>query len=388
MSRLDDAVRRVLRIKFRLGLFENPYGGFNRQAPPLSRDFARKFAASCMVLLKNESSILPLPKENINIAVIGPYANERRPHLGTWMLDGKPEDVVTILEGIRQAAPTANIITPASNLLDDMYTAARKADYVIAVLGESHDRTGEARSVANIDLSPDQLKLLEEIRRFNQNIIAVICAGRPLALEDSSTHAKAVLYAWHSGIEAGNAAADILFGEVNPTAKLPVTFPRCTGQIPIYYNHRQSCRNIDEYYGEPDEFNNYQDSPGSPLYPFGHGLQYTAYSYDKIRTERVGESIQVSVDITNTGKRQGTETAQCYIRAHHASMVRPMCELVAFKQISLDAGQKETVVFSLTPREMSFYNAKGQLVFEPGEFTVWVGGSSQTGPSARFTIKS
>jgi len=393
MSRLDDAVRRILWIKFELGLFENPYGKKaekgNTSPLPLSRDYARKIAASSMVLLKNENNLLPLSKEKTNIAVIGPYATERRAHLGAWTLDGRAQDVVTVLEGIQKAAPDANIITSQSDLFDDVYAAARKADYVVVVLGESHERTGEARSVADISLSPDQKKLLEEVSRFNQNIVVVICAGRPVALEIPSVHAKAMLYAWHSGIEAGNAVADILFGDVNPSAKLPVTFPRCTGQIPIYYNHKAASRRIDEYYNDY-EFANYQDSPGSPMYPFGYGLQYTAYKYEKIRTSKkeikAGESLQVSIDVANISSRQGVETVQCYLRAHHASLARPMRELKAFRRVSLEAGETKTVIFDLGLQEMGFYNAQGAFVLEPGDFTVLVGGNCQEAQAAMFAV--
>jgi len=387
ISRIDDAVRRVLRVKFRLRLFENP--GAITETPPQNRELARDLATQSMVLLKNENDILPLPKENVTIAVVGPFAEERRAHLGAWTLDGQPKDVVTVLEGIRSAAPGANIIVPDSRLLDDMYTTIRKADCVVAVLGESHDRTGEARSVTDISLSHDQVHLLNEIQKLNTNIVTVICAGRPVALENINS--QAILFAWHSGIEAGNAVGDILFGNVNPSGKLPVTFPRCTGQIPLYYNRRAAARYIHEYYDAPDEFANYQDSPGSPLYPFGHGLQYTSYLYEGIAVDKseisLSESVTVSINVSNTGTRAGTEAVQCYLRAHRGSMVRPLRELCAFRKIMLNPGQSEKITFEITPRDMSFYNGVGEFVHEPGTFTLWVGGSCLATENITFTVK-
>jgi len=387
-ERLDDAVRRVLRAKFRIGLFDMKPTVPAR--PEYAFEQARSLAAGGMVLLQNNDNLLPLPKKGVKIAVVGPMAGERRAHLGSWMLDGKTEDVVTVLEGVRAAAPEAEIITPISGLADDVITACRGADYVIAAVGESHDRTGEARSVADIALSPDQAALIREISRFNRNIAAVVCAGRPLALTNIVDHAKAVLYAWHSGHTAGLAAADVLFGDANPSGRLPVTFPRATGQIPLYYNHRSAGRKIDEYYGG-HEFNNYQDCPGSPLYPFGYGLSYTEFRYGEPYADKTGiepgGTVTVSVEVTNAGKRAGVETVQCYVRDHVAGVMRPKRELKGFRRVFLEPGETKTVSFALGTTELSFYGADGELRAEPGTFSAYIGGDCLAKGRVEFELK-
>ena len=373
VERLDDAVRRVLRVKFQLGLFDHPYG-LKPSKPPLNKPLARRIAAECMVLLKNRDNLLPLPKKGLKIALVGPFADIRDAHLGAWSLDGQAGDVVTAAEGVQAALPDCKIILPESILFDDVITAARKADIVIAVLGESRDKTGEARSAASLEPTGDQIALLREIHRFTDNIVSVICAGRPLDLTEVLRHSKSVLYAWHLGIEAGNAMADVLFGTVNPGGKLPCTFPRGTGQIPIYYNHRSSGRSTDEYYGDA-EFANYQDIPGSPLFPFGFGLQYTTYEYGEV----VVDKNTVAVDVTNTGSRLGVETVQLYLRDERAEIIRPVRLLKGFSRVSLAPGETKTVRFTLGEEELSYYAPNGSRIPGSGWFTIWVGGDCVSG---------
>lgn len=392
-ERINDAVRRILYIKFKLGLFENPYTDLNMapkvQLHPDHLACARKLAARSMVLLKNRNNILPLKKKGMKIAVIGPMVNERRALMGSWTLDGKENEVVSILEGIRAAAVDAEIITAPSGLMDDMILATRGADVAVIALGESQVRSGEANSVAELSLTPGQEELVEAVSAFGTPVVAVIFAGRPLAITRIDKLADAVLYAWHPGTQGGNAVADILFGDVNPSGKLPVTFPRVTGQVPIYYNHKNTGRAIDEYFGD-SQFLNYHDYTGKPLYPFGFGLSYTEFKYDNIDIDRTvikaGEIVNVRVRVKNIGERAGEEIVQCYIRDMVASATRPIRELKGFKRIYLEPGEEEIVTFALGTEEMSFYRNDGKWVLEPGEFKVWVGGNCLADLCVSFTV--
>jgi beta-glucosidase len=381
-DRLNDAVRRVLKIKFQLGLFENPYTnmelGKKIQLCEAHLETSRRLAEKSMVLLKNEENILPLPKKGKTIAVIGPMAQARRALLGSWVLDGREEEVITIIEGIKNAAPEAKLVTVNSGLTDDMILAARNADIVVLALGESNVRSGEANSVGNIILPPGQEELVEMLSRFGKPVITVICAGRPLAIERINELSKAVLYAWHPGTQGGNAIGNILFGNENPSGKLPVTMLRHLGQVPLYYNRKSNGRPIDEYFGQ-SHFMNYHDMTGSPLYPFGYGLSYTTFEYSdlKINKETIcgNEVVEVSATITNTGGFAGEEIAQCYLRDNVSSVTKPVKELKGFTRVYLEPGKATTVTFALGKEELSFYGRDGKLCFEPGEYAVGVGGS-------------
>lgn len=378
MERLDDAVRRILTIKFKLGLFERPYTEFSECSilAPEHLKFARTAASKCMVLLKNQGGILPLPKRGKKIALIGPFAHTKCPFMGSWMSDGNEKDVVSIAEGIRAVAPDADVVE-SSELFDEMLIAVRKADVVIIALGESHMRTGEHSSVAELNLPAGQTELLEAANRFGKPIVAVICAGRPLAISEVDRLADAVLYAWHPGTQGGLAVADVLFGDVNPSGKLPVTFPRNAGQIPIYYNYKPNPRLADEYYGKGHT--EYYDHLARPLYPFGYGLSYSAFTYDDIKIDKSKidhkDSVEVSVRVTNTGNYDGEEVVQCYIRDMFSSVTRPVRELKGFQKIRLQKGESCRVSFRLGSKELSFYNRNGSFCLESGEFTVWMGGS-------------
>jgi beta-glucosidase len=261
----------------------------------------------------------------------------------------------------------------------------------VVALGESNVRSGEANSVADIVLPPGQEELLEILSRFGKPVVAVICAGRPLALTKVSKYADAVLYAWHPGTQGGLAIADILFGDVNPSGRLPVTMLRHVGQIPLYYNRKSNGRPINEYYSEA-HFINYQDMPGSPLYPFGYGLSYTTFKYEDIKLNKtiigMSEEIEVSAVITNTGTRAGEEVVQCYVRDKVSSVTRSVKELKGFKRINLKPGQSESITFTLGYDELSFYGRDGKQIIEPGEFIVWIGSNCLTDLKTEFKIIS
>jgi len=352
-------------------------------------EIARRIAARSMVLLKNKNGLLPLPKKGKRIAVIGPMANEKRALMGSWTLDGRAEDVITIIEGIKRVAPEANIITSSSGLMDDMIYAARHADIIVIAVGESQIRSGEANSVADLELSPGQEELVETVHRFGKPVVVVVCAGRPLAITKIDAAADAVLYAWHPGTQGGLAVADILFGDVNPSGKLPVTFPRTAGQIPLYYNHKSTGRAIDEYFNK-SHFLNYHDQTGKPLYPFGFGLSYTTFEYDHLKIEKTevqkGEEVKVSVQVTNRGKVAGEEIVQCYVSDKVSSTTRPVRELKAFRRVHLQPGESKTVAFTLDEEALSFYGQDGKRILEPGVFTVWIGGNCLTELGVDFRV--
>ena len=350
-QRLDQAVYRVLEVKQRLGLFDEHERIQVPVSPPsglISKDAkncAFRLACESMVLLKNLDGLLPLRKSGGKIAVVGPMAELKMHHLGSWSLDGREEDVISIAEGIRRTAGETELLWPASPLLDDALSAARQADAVVIVLGESRRRTGEAQSTANISLSPDQELWMECIAAVNKNVITVICAGRPLILKKADQYSKAILYAWHSGIQAGMAAAAILFGEVNPSGRLPVTFPRNAGQIPIYYNHRSPARSIDGYYGG-SEYCAYQDESGAPMYPFGYGLSYSEFIYYGLEIKKEGPYVRVSIWVENRSETAGFEVVQCYVKGTggtgRCSVSR---RLVDFRKVWIEGWEKKQVVF-------------------------------------------
>lgn len=344
-ERLDDAVGRVLWVKFRLGLFEHPYGPKAAEeegagALALARELARR----SMVLLKNDGGLLPLSRAETTIAVVGPMAGERRAHLGSWTLDGREEAVASLAESLADAAPEATIVTATSSLYDDRLAAVRRADVVVAALGESWERTGEAHSVARLRLSPDQEALVADIARLGKPVVAVICAGRPLALGTLSQTASAILYAWHGGVQAGRAVADIVFGDFAPCGKMPLTVPRHVGQIPLYYNHRASGRKIDEYYADNQYFN-YDDLPGSPLYPFGYGLSYTSFAIRVTGADKTQRAAEIRVRVTNTGSVAGRANIQLYVRRTVRGYACSVRQLLDFQTVELRAGQSQTVRF-------------------------------------------
>lgn len=396
------SVRRVLRAKFAYGLFENPYRNCDtlrekrEMLTPEHIALARTMAQQSIVLLKNKKGVLPLDTSIGTIALIGPLADNRIDPLGPWDAVGRPEDVVTVLEGMKQTvSPQTKILTAKGCEITGDSTdfapalrIARQSDVVVAVLGEERDMTGEASSRSNLDLPGKQSELLKALRGTGKPIILVLMNGRPLILTSVSENADAIVEAWFLGIESGNALADILFGAVSPSGKLPVSFPRSTGQIPLYYNHRSTGRPI----VDSDRFTSrYLDIPNTPLYPFGYGLSYTGFKYDNLRLSSafitVNQSIRATVDVENTGKRTADEIVQLYIEDEVASIARPVEELKGFRRITLRPGEKQSVEFVIMPDDLSLYDRSMHKIVEPGGFKVFVGRNSVDVLETRFVVQ-
>ncbi len=397
---IDEAVRRILRIKFRLGLFEHPYvdeslesGAFLTAA---NRAAAREIAGRSMVLLKNSKDALPLKKGPGSIAVIGPLADDRRAPLGWWSGDGKPEDTVTPLAGIKAKVSPQTKVGYAKGCdtqgdstegFAEAVALARDSDVAIMFVGETAEVVGEAASKSSLDLSGKQLDLVKAVQATGKPTIVVLVNGRPLTISWIVDNSPAVLEAWMAGTESGNAIADVLFGDVNPGGKLPVTFPRTVGQVPIYYNHMNT--------GRPPEPTNrytskYVDAPWTPLFPFGYGLSYTQFKITNLQLSAqsipADGKLTVSVDVENTGQRAGDEVVQLYMRDVAASLTRPVKELKGFQRITLKPGEKRRVAFSLGAEQLGFWNRDMRFVVEPGEFKVMVGANSEDLIEAKFEV--
>ncbi len=376
LSRIDDAVRRILRVKLNCGIFENPYPPKLKIDSAKHRTTARKMAADCMVLLKN-NGVLPLSADN-KISVLGPMMNEQLSMLGSWALDGNPDDVTCILNALKNKAGS-NIICDTSPLLDQQRRAGNGCDTAVLCLGESSLVTGERNSLANIDVPDFQVELARNAKALGKKVIAVLSFGRPVGLEKLEPFCDAMLYTWHPGTEAGEAIADILYGDTVPSGRLPITLPRTTGQIPLYYNFIRSGKPADGYYGEGM---NYSDCSGTPMYPFGYGLSYTEFKYsapkadkEKITLEELknGGKFKISVDIENIGKYDGKELVQAYVFDSTASMSRPIRELKAYKKAAIKKGEKLTVNLELGYEAFAFYNAENKYVSEKGKFSIFIG---------------
>ena len=386
---IDEAVRRILRIKFRLGLFNHPYADEAREGSVIMSASnvaaARETAARSMVLLKNERETLPLSKNVKSIALIGPLADDQLDMLGSWNGDGQAADAVTLLAGLKAKVPAAKIVYAkgcdiAGDSIDgfaEAVRAARAADVVIAAVGESAEMSGEASSRASLDLPGRQLDLVKALQATGKPVVVVLMNGRPLTINWFAENSPAILETWFGGTQAGNAVADVLFGDVNPGGKLPVTFPRTVGQEPLYYNHMNT--------GRPPDANNkytskYLDVSWTPLYPFGYGLSYTQFRLQNLqlsaRTIRPDGRVMVNVEVENIGPRVGDEVVQLYIRDVAASVTRPVRELKGFQRATLQPGEKRRLEFTLTPELLGFYNREMRFVVEPGEFKVMVGTSS------------
>ncbi|HUF78614.1 MAG TPA: glycoside hydrolase family 3 N-terminal domain-containing protein, partial [Thermoanaerobaculia bacterium] len=400
---VDQAVRRVLRAKAALGLFEEPYRyadlARERAAAlaPEHLEAARALARESIVLLRNQGGVLPLAKDLPRIAVVGALADSARAALGSWAGAGREEDAVPVLEGIRRAVSpgTEVVYAPGAGPRGDdtgafaaAVAAAERSDAVVLVLGEDYDMSAEAASRASLDLPGVQLELAKRLHATGRPLVVVLMNGRPLAIPWLAEHAPAILEAWYLGVQMGPAVADVLFGDHNPSGKLPVTFPRTVGQVPIYYNHKSTGRPP-----HPDQkyTSKYLDVHWTPLYPFGHGLSYTTFAYGEPRLSRAAmgpaDTLTVSVAVTNTGGRAGAEVVQLYLRDDHASVTRPVMELRGFEKVELAPGESRTVSFRLGPEELSFYDQRMQRVVEPGSFTVLLGGSSAATREARFTVE-
>jgi len=399
---LDEAVRRVLRAKFRLGLFSDPYRGSDPQRERSltltseNRALAREVASRSIVLLKNAGGLLPLKPPVRSLAVIGPLAASTRDPLGPWSGRGDPADVVSVLEGLRSAAGKTIRITYARGCpidtvsrsgFDEAIRTAREADVVVLVLGEAEWMSGEAASRSSLDLPGAQSSLAEAIFATGRPVVVVLMNGRPLTIGGLDERAGALVEAWFAGVEAGNAVADVLFGRVNPSGKLPVTFPRAIGQIPIYAAHKNTGRPIDE---KEKYTSKYLDLPNTPLYPFGFGLSYTSFTYSALRVGPAAASgpITVTVDVTNTGSVAGAEVVQLYVRDDVASVTRPVQELKAFRRVILAPGERSTVRFDIDRAQLGVLDAGWHNVVEPGTFTVFVGGNSRDCLNGAFEITS
>nr|WP_314263120.1 glycoside hydrolase family 3 N-terminal domain-containing protein [uncultured Moellerella sp.] len=379
---INEAVYRVLYAKFRCGLFETPYVDEQLHTSLLRHpehvNKAQELAEQCLVLLKNRHNTLPIGRHTTpTIAVIGPHAHSQRQHLGSWCLDGKANDVTSIYQGICEIAADCHIITEDSAFTDEMVECAHRADIVILCVGESHRRTGEARNIAELQLPPGQEALIEAIGQVGKPLIVIQCTGRPIPSPAIEQYADALLFGWQSGTETGKAIARVIFGDCNPSGKLPMTVPRSTGQIPIYYG-RKPMGKMRDY----QEYQPYKDLSANPLYPFGFGLGYSTFSYHDLQISHLqltqSEEQQVSVTITNNGRLAGTEIAQCYIRQHLASTTRPARELKGFQRVTLQAGESKRIQFTLGKNELSFYNRKQHMALEASKITLFVGGSSET----------
>jgi beta-glucosidase len=409
---VDEAVRRVLRIKLRAGLFDAPYADPAREAAtllkPEFRAAAREIAARSMVLLKNDRALLPLAPSIGRLAVIGALADDRAEMMGNWTGDGRAEDVVTLLAGLKAAVSPATQVTYAKGVsvdlkvlvdpaayeasdrtgIDEAVRVATASDAVVLVVGETGGMSGEAASRAALDLPGRQLELAQRVIAAGRPTAVVLVNGRPLAIPWLAEHAGAILEAWFPGTEAGHAVADVLFGRVNPGGKLPVTFPRTVGQVPIYYNHKNTGR-------PPDEKNKYTskylDTPWTPLYPFGHGLSYTEFRLSNLRVSpaavRPVAGVAVAVDVENVGRRAGDEVVQLYLRDVVASVTRPVQELKGFQRVTLEPGEKRTLRFSLASEHLGLLDHEMKWIVEPGLFRVRVATSSEGGQEGSFEVR-
>ena len=414
---IDDAVRRVLRVKFRLGLFDDPYRYSDAQREArwvlseemheASRDMARK----SIVLLKNEGALLPIARDGGTIAVIGPLADDKDSPLGNWRGQAEAGSAVSLLEGIeaavsesvavRHAQGAPLIVGRASTIYELQLNetdrsgfaaaveAARGADAVVLALGEVAFQTGEGRSQVDIGLKGVQEDLLREVLAVNRSVVLVLMNGRPLTLPAEIEEVPAILEAWHLGSQAGHAIADVLFGDHNPSGKLPVSFPRHVGQEPLYYNAKSTGR---PFPGGMVYWSHYADAPNTPRFPFGHGLSYTSFDYSEPRLSAETMShdgqIDVTVTVTNTGDRAGAEVVQLYLRDLVASRTRPVRELKGFEKIHLEPGESRQVTFELTAEDLAIYSARGVWEAEPGEFQLFVGASSEAPAAGRFTLRT
>ena len=389
---IDEAVRRILRVKFLLGLFENPYADPERAKRVVKCrehfETALEIARKCIVLAKNEGA-LPLSKSLRRIAVIGPLADDRDAPLGCWRALGDPRDAVTVLEGVRKKVPNAEVLyakgcdvrSEDRSGFEEAVEAARKAEAVVLVVGESADMSGEAASRAYLDLPGVQEELVkavwEAVKGRGVPLVEVVMSGRPLSIKWSAEHIPAIVIAWHLGVRAGDAIADVLFGDYNPGGKLPVTWPRTVGQVPIYYNHKRTGRPP-----SPDRFTSkYIDEDWRPLFPFGHGLSYTRFEYSDLSVEpeevEPGATVSVGVTVRNAGGREGDEVAQLYVRDVAASVTRPVNELKGFKRVHLKPGESRRIIFRMPTQLLAFYGRDMAPIIEAGDYEVMVGSSSE-----------
>ena len=385
---LDKAVRNVLRIKFAAGLFDHPFVDETLPEKVLlceeHRAAALDAALKSIVLLKN-NGVLPLNKK-AKITVIGELAESRSDMLGTWAAMGQAEDCISLLDGLKNQGfeVTYERGFNVSGELDSdaILNAIEGADIVIAAMGETKDMSGEASSLADIGLHGRQNEAAKLVKTAGKPLVCVLFNGRPLAIEELNDTADAIIEAWHLGNEAGNAVAKVLFGDYNPTGRLTTTFPRHTGQCPLYYNHVPTGRPASAV----QHSCKYYDIPVEPVFPFGFGLSYTEYDYSDLKVQVLGDKIAATVSVKNTGAVDGTETVQLYVRDKVASLVRPVKELKGFKKVNLKAGEEKQVTIEVNKNDLGYYNAKMEYVVEPGKFTLWMGHDSSCELNTEFSL--
>ncbi|MGV3587394.1 MAG: beta-glucosidase BglX [Adhaeribacter sp.] len=423
-AEINQACRRILEAKYKLGLFQDPYRYTNESRTaiimqPEFLDAARDIARKSMVLLKNKNNALPL-KQSGSIALIGPLANRQRDLIGNWSAAGDWKRAVSVEQGIRNVvgnkvkinyAQGANIADDeqmikrlnahggnldmdnrsSEAMIQEAVRVARASDVIVAVVGESQGMSGEAASRSDISLPGQQLALLKALKKTGKPLVLVLMNGRPLALPWEEQNADAILETWFAGTQAGNAIADVLFGLYNPSGKLTTTFPQVVGQVPLFYNHKNTGRPfggdlLDKYKSR------YLDVTNEPLYPFGFGLSYTTFGYGKPQLSKtaikVGESLEVTVAVKNTGNYDGEEVVQLYIQDLVGSITRPVKELKNFRKISLKKGESQEVKFAITPDDLKFYNSELAYVLEPGDFKVFIGPNSRDVQEMRFSIQN
>ncbi|WP_159949543.1 beta-glucosidase BglX [Polaribacter septentrionalilitoris] len=412
---IDDAVRRILRVKFELGLFDNPYKYCDeaREKAIIGQksnyDAVLDMAKKSVVLLKNDTQLLPLAKSGKRIALIGPLADDDNSPLGSWRLASDDHSAVSVYEGMKAyngnklkyekgvdlyIGKTAfvnevNINTTNKKGIKEAVRAAKNADVVVMVLGEHGFQSGEGRSRTNLDLPGLQQELLEAVYKVNPNIVLVLNAGRPLTINWAKENIPTIVMGWQLGTQTGNAIAQVLYGDYNPSGKLPMTFPRNVGQIPIYYNYKNTGRGSNR---KNNVFwSHYSDVENTPLYPFGYGLSYTSFEYKNLKLDKsvytANETVKVSVDLKNTGNYDGKEVVQLYIRDKVGSITRPIKELKGFELVELKKGETKTITLKLTKSELGFYTNHGKFIVEPGDFEVFVGGDSTADLKTSFELK-
>jgi len=394
LRQLDEAVLRILRVKEQLGLFDKPmqYHDTEREArellAPDHRDAARAIARQSIVLLKNDGKLLPLDAGRIrSIAVIGALATDGLSELGSWRAQGKAEDVVTVLKGITAALPAGVKVLSAPgadprntdvSAIPAALKVAKGADVIVLMIGEDFDQSGESRSRSSLELPPSQMELARRVLALGKPVVVLLANGRPLAIQELTEKAAAIVETWMLGVEAGNAVADVLFGKYSPAGRLPAAFPRTTGAVPFNYSANATGRPAD-----PDlarDTVRYHDLPITPLFPFGHGLSYSEFRYGDLaqstQTVGPGERIDITITVENTGGVASDEVVQLYVRDPVASIARPVLELRGFKRVELGAGQRKRITFSLTPEQFAFWGPKGQWLVEAGRIDFWIGASS------------
>lgn len=414
VAEIDQACRRILEAKYKLGLFDDPYKYCDVNRPktdistPENMQAAREIAAQTFVLLKNDNQLLPLAKKG-KIALIGPLANSRFDMAGMWSVAADHRQSVTVLEGFKNGvgekagifyAKGCNItddpkldkwITWGTSGIDSLHTPAelrqkavdlaKQCDVVVAVMGEGAEMSGESSSRSDISLPGSQEELLKALVQTGKPVVLVLFTGRPLTINWEQKNIPAILNVWFGGTQAGNAIADVVFGDVNPSGKLPVTFPQSVGQIPLYYNHKNTGRPLEEGKWFEKFRSNYLDIPNEPLYPFGFGLSYTQFTYGDLQLDKTqlkgNQKLTASITVTNSGKYDGAEVVQLYIRDLVGSITRPVKELKGFQKVLLKAGETKTVTFTITPDDLKFYNYNLKYDWEPGDFTIMIGGNSR-----------